>query len=70
MGRPKKKRPYVGNPEDPLALTPLLVAYLAHLGGLFVGYLYLRFSAAHGIDRLRRRSRRHAGRNRASSRRL
>jgi hypothetical protein len=31
------------------------VAYLAHLGGLFVGYLYLRFSAAHGIDRLRRR---------------
>ncbi len=31
MGRPKKKRPYVGNPEDPLALTPLLVAYLAHL---------------------------------------
>jgi integrase/recombinase XerD len=31
MGRPKKKRPHVGNPEDPLALTPLLVAYLAHL---------------------------------------
>lgn len=31
------------------------VAYLAHLGGLFVGYLYLRFSAAHGIDRLRQR---------------
>lgn len=31
------------------------VAYLAHLGGLFVGYLYLRFSAAHGIERLRQR---------------
>jgi membrane associated rhomboid family serine protease len=31
------------------------VAYVAHLGGLFIGYLYLRFSAAHGIDRLRQR---------------
>lgn len=31
------------------------VAYLAHLGGLFVGYLYLRFAAAHGIERLRSR---------------
>lgn len=31
------------------------VAYVAHLGGLFVGFLYLRFSAAHGIDRLRQR---------------
>ncbi len=31
------------------------VAYLAHLGGLFIGYLYLRLSAAHGIDRLRQR---------------
>lgn len=31
------------------------VAYMAHLGGLFVGYLYLRFSAMHGIDRLRHR---------------
>ena len=31
------------------------VAYLAHLGGLFVGYLYLRVSATHGIDRLRHR---------------
>jgi membrane associated rhomboid family serine protease len=31
------------------------VAYLAHLGGLFVGYLYLKLSAAHGIDRLRQR---------------
>jgi len=33
------------------------VAYMAHLGGLFVGYLYLRVSAAHGggIDRLRHR---------------
>ncbi|HEX7940363.1 MAG TPA: rhomboid family intramembrane serine protease, partial [Gemmatimonadaceae bacterium] len=31
------------------------VAYFAHLGGVFVGYLYLRLSAAHGIDRLRQR---------------
>jgi len=31
------------------------IAYMAHLGGLFVGYLYLRFSAAHGIERLRSR---------------
>ena len=31
------------------------IAYMAHLGGLFVGYLYLRFSAMHGIDRLRQR---------------
>jgi rhomboid family protein len=39
------------------------VAYMAHLGGLFVGYLYLRVAAAHngaaggtsGIDRLRQR---------------
>jgi membrane associated rhomboid family serine protease len=31
------------------------VAYLAHLGGLFIGYLYLRLSAAHGLDRLRHR---------------
>lgn len=31
------------------------VAYMAHLGGLFVGYLYLRFSAAHGIEGLRQR---------------
>ena len=31
MGRPKKVRPHVGNPDDPLALTPLMRAYLAHL---------------------------------------
>lgn len=31
------------------------VAYFAHLGGVFVGYLYLRLSATHGIDRLRQR---------------
>ena len=31
MGRPKKERPHVGHPNDPLALTPLLAAYLAHL---------------------------------------
>lgn len=31
MGRPKKKRPHVGHPNDPLALTPLLAAYLEHL---------------------------------------
>lgn len=31
------------------------VAYMAHLGGLFVGYLYLRLSATQSIDRLRHR---------------
>lgn len=31
MGRPKKERPHVGHPNDPLALTPLLAAYLDHL---------------------------------------
>ncbi len=31
MGRPKKKRPHVGNPEDPLALSCVMSSYLEHL---------------------------------------
>lgn len=30
MGRPKKNRPHVGHPDDPLALSPAMAAFLAH----------------------------------------
>lgn len=31
MGRRKKQRPHIGDPNDPLALTPLVATYLQHL---------------------------------------